>query len=71
MRGNERLICDAKGRTSEKGIGADSAYGQLLRRITSQESRIRYALVVPSSSVKVVERVREMSAGCCASTCTR
>jgi hypothetical protein len=57
VRGNERLICEAKGRTSEKGIDADIAYGQLLRRMTSQETQIRYALVVPSSSVKAVERV--------------
>ncbi|MGW3915446.1 hypothetical protein ACWEBX_28575 [Streptomyces sp. NPDC005070] len=57
VRGEERLICEAKGRTSEKGIDADIAYGQLLRRMTSQDARIRYALVVPSSSVKAVERV--------------
>lgn len=57
VRGDERLICEAKGRTSEKGIDADIAYGQLLRRMTSQETLTRYALVVPSSSVKAVERV--------------
>ncbi|MER7185115.1 hypothetical protein ABT404_37600 [Streptomyces hyaluromycini] len=57
VRGDERLICEAKGRTREKGIDADIAYGQLLRRMTSQEPHIRYALVVPSSSVKAVERV--------------
>ncbi|MCI3276733.1 hypothetical protein [Streptomyces cylindrosporus] len=57
VRGSERLICEAKGRTSEKGIDADIAYGQLLRRMTSESEHIRYALVVPSSSVKAVERV--------------
>lgn len=57
VRGDERLICEAKGRTSEKGIDADIAYGQLLRRMTSEDPQIRYALVVPSSSVKAVERV--------------
>ncbi|MFC4500725.1 MULTISPECIES: hypothetical protein [Streptomyces] len=57
VRGSERLICEAKGRTSEKGIDADIAYGQLLRRMTSQEPHTRYALVVPSASVKAVERV--------------
>ncbi|WP_407110960.1 hypothetical protein ACE1N8_21340 [Streptomyces sp. DSM 116494] len=57
VRGEERLICEAKGRTREKGIDADIAYGQLLRRMTSQDPRTRYALVVPSSSVKAVERV--------------
>jgi hypothetical protein len=57
VRGDERLICEAKGRTSEKGIDADIAYGQLLRRMTSSHPHTRYALVVPSSSVKAVERV--------------
>lgn len=57
VRDHERLICEAKGRTSEKGIDADIAYGQLLRRMTSQDPHIRYALVVPSSSVKAAERV--------------
>ncbi|MCK1819266.1 hypothetical protein MTQ10_06500 [Streptomyces sp. XM83C] len=57
VRDHERLICEAKGRTSEKGIDADIAYGQLLRRMTSQDPHIRYTLVVPSSSVKAAERV--------------
>ncbi|WCH90831.1 hypothetical protein POD33_01240 [Streptomyces moderatus] len=57
VRGEERLICEAKGRTGEKGIDADVAYGQLLRRMTYQEPRTRYALVVPSSSVGAVMRV--------------
>jgi hypothetical protein len=57
VRGQERLICEAKGRTSEKGIDADIAYGQLLRRMTSQDPHIRYALVVPSASVKAAARV--------------
>ncbi|MFI6932534.1 hypothetical protein [Streptomyces sp. NPDC050287] len=59
VRGSERLICEAKGRTSEKGIDADIAYGQLLRRMTSASADIRYALVVPTSSVKAAERVPE------------
>jgi len=57
VRGDERLICEAKGHTSEKGIDADIAYGQLLRRMTSQQPQVGYALVVPSSSVKAMERV--------------
>ncbi|KND25163.1 hypothetical protein [Streptomyces anulatus] len=57
VRGEERLICEAKGRTSEKGIDADIAYGQLLRRMTSQDPHTRYALVVPSSSAKAATRV--------------
>lgn len=57
VRGDERLICEAKGRTSEKGTDADIAYGQLLRRMTGQDTRTRYALVVPSSSVEAAQRV--------------
>ncbi|WP_406858752.1 hypothetical protein ABZO31_00185 [Streptomyces sp. HUAS MG47] len=57
VRGEERLICEAKGRTSEKSIDADIAYGQLLRRMTSQDPHTRYALVVPSSSIKAAARV--------------
>ncbi|KUL42563.1 hypothetical protein [Streptomyces regalis] len=57
VRGSERLICEAKGRTSEKGIDTDIAYGQLLRRMTNDQLDIRYALVVPSSSVRAAERV--------------
>ncbi|MCX4807098.1 hypothetical protein OG594_36710 [Streptomyces sp. NBC_01214] len=57
VRGSERLICEAKGRTSEKGIDADIAYGQLLRRMASQDPHTRYALVVPSSSLKAAARV--------------
>ncbi|MFJ8112712.1 hypothetical protein [Streptomyces sp. NPDC096132] len=57
VRGDERLICEAKGRTSERGIDADIAYGQLLRRMTSQNPLTQYALVVPSSSAKAIARV--------------
>ncbi|MFD4713994.1 hypothetical protein ACFWN5_30555 [Streptomyces sp. NPDC058430] len=57
VRGTERLICEVKGSTSEKRIDADIAYGQLLRRMTSQDPRICYVLVVPSASVSAVERV--------------
>jgi hypothetical protein len=58
VRGDERLIGEAKGRTSEKGIDADIAYGQLLRRMTSESPSICYALIVPTSSVKAAERVQ-------------
>lgn len=58
VRGSERLICEAKGRTSEKGIDADIAYGQLLRRMTGDAQDTRYAAdIVPTSSVKAAERV--------------
>ncbi|WP_254047422.1 hypothetical protein [Streptomyces aureus] len=57
VRGDDRLICEVKGRTSEEGIDADIAYGQLLRRMTNEAPCTRYALVVPSTSVKAAERV--------------
>ncbi|MER6649822.1 hypothetical protein ABT248_04665 [Streptomyces sp. NPDC000971] len=57
VRGSERLVGEAKGRTIEQGTDADIAYGQLLRRMTSAEPSIRYALIVPSSSIKAAERV--------------
>ncbi|MEX0172184.1 hypothetical protein [Streptomyces sp. LMG1-1-1.1] len=57
VRGPERLICEAKGRTGEKGIDADIAYGRLLRRMTDEDPHIRYALVVATSSAKAAQRV--------------
>ncbi|MFF9094587.1 hypothetical protein ACF1AY_09055 [Streptomyces sp. NPDC014776] len=57
VRGEQRLICEAKGRTRETGIDVDIAYGQLLRRMTRWEPGTRYALVVPSSAVKAAQRV--------------
>ncbi|MEU8522216.1 hypothetical protein [Streptomyces sp. NPDC048577] len=57
VRGHERLICEAKGRTSEKGVDTDIAYGQLLRRMTNQAAHIHYALVVPSSHLETAARV--------------
>lgn len=57
VRRSERLVGEVKGRTSEGGTDADIAYGQLLRRMTSDQPGTRYALVVPTSSVKAAERV--------------
>ncbi|WP_212823657.1 hypothetical protein [Polymorphospora rubra] len=57
VRGGERLIGEAKGRTSEPGTDADIAYGQLLRRMTGVSTDIRYALIVPTTSVRAVQRV--------------
>lgn len=57
VRGEERLICEAKGRSQAAGVDADIAYGQLLRRMTSQDPHVRYALVVPTSSVPAALRV--------------
>ncbi|WP_143219979.1 hypothetical protein [Actinomadura sp. CNU-125] len=57
VRGPERLICEAKGRTSDPGIDCDTAYGQLLRRMTDPAPGVRYGLVVPSSALKAALRV--------------
>lgn len=51
VRGTQRLVGEAKGRTTEPGTDADIAYGQLLRRMTESTPGTHYALVVPSSSV--------------------
>ncbi|GAA2746955.1 hypothetical protein [Kitasatospora cinereorecta] len=56
-RDGERLVAEAKGRTSEPGIDADIAYGQLLRRMTAESADVRYALVVPSEGVRAALRV--------------
>jgi hypothetical protein len=57
VRGEERLIGEAKGRTRDPGIDADIAYGQLLRRMTKPSTDVRYALIVPTSSLRAVQRV--------------
>lgn len=58
VRGDERIIGEAKGRTSDRGTDADTAYRQLLRKMTTTDSpRTRYALIVPSSSVPAAQRV--------------
>ncbi|GGV24008.1 hypothetical protein GCM10010182_52950 [Actinomadura cremea] len=57
VRGSERLVCEAKGTTSDAGLDCDTAYGQLLRRMTDPAPGIRYALVVPSSTLRAGLRV--------------
>jgi hypothetical protein len=57
VRGSERLICEAKGRTSGAGLDCDTAYGPLLRRMIDEASDIRYAAVVPASALKAALRV--------------
>ena len=52
------LIAEAKGTTNSAGLDVDTAYGQLLRRISPEEDARRYALVVPASARKAAERVR-------------
>lgn len=61
-RGGERLIAEAKGRTADVGLDMNTAYGQLLNRMTDSDAR--YAVVVPESSqraaLRVPRRVREL-----------
>lgn len=56
-RGGERLIGEVKGKTSDPGIDVDTAYGQLLRRMTEVSNDVRYALIIPTASVKAAQRV--------------
>lgn len=51
------LLAEAKGTTASAGLDVDTAYGQLLRRINLGRDGERYALVVPASAGKAVERV--------------
>jgi hypothetical protein len=59
VRNAERLVAEAKGRTSQPGIDADIAYGQLLRRMTMPGVDVRYALVVPTAALSHALRVPE------------
>jgi hypothetical protein len=57
-RGNQRLYAEAKGRTAALGLDVDTLYGQLLRRMpTDQVGTAVFAVVVPHSAVKTAERV--------------
>ena len=55
-RGDERLLGEVKGITTEPGLDLDTLYGQLLRRMTPTQPT-RYVLVVPESLVPVASRV--------------
>lgn len=54
-RGRERLIAEAKGRTADAGLDMNTAYGQLLNRMTDPDAR--YAMVAPETSRKAALRV--------------
>lgn len=54
-RGAERLVAEAKGQTADAGLDINTAYGQLLNRMTDPGAR--YALVAPESSCKAALRV--------------
>lgn len=54
----ERIYAEAKGRTTAPGLDIDTLYGQLLRRMPPEEvGTARFAVVVPSISVHMAERV--------------
>jgi hypothetical protein len=59
VRDGERLFAEVKGHTSQPGIDADIAYGQLLRRMTMPGVDVRYALVVPTATLSHALRVPE------------
>ena len=57
-RGDHRLYAEVKGRTTDAGLDVDTAYGQLLRRMTDTEpGEVRYGIVVPTGAVKAALRV--------------
>ena len=56
-RGAERLVAEVKGHTSSPGLDVDTAYGQLLRRMTDDNCDSEFALVVPESLEGSVVRV--------------
>ena len=57
VRACERLIGEAKGRTTSPGLDLDTLYGQLLHRMTDQAPGTRYAAIIPSSTLWHAERV--------------
>jgi hypothetical protein len=66
-RDGARLICEAKGRGSDPGTDLDTAYGQLLRRLpTEDDPAVRFGLVVRDdprlirAALRVDERVRTL-----------
>ncbi len=54
-KGVERLVAEAKGLTADAGLDMNTAYGQLLNRMTDPGAR--YAVVAPESSRKAALRV--------------
>ncbi len=51
------LYVEAKGHMTSPGLDVDTLYGQLLRRMKPEEAAARYAVVVPTSVLKAVQRV--------------
>jgi hypothetical protein len=67
-RGDEKLYAEVKGKTKGRpGVGLDTLYGQLLRRMPPEEvgeSDTRFAVVVPdnaeAAALRVPVRVRDI-----------
>jgi len=52
------IYAEAKGRTAAPGLDVDTMYGQLLRRMRSEdEPNTRYAVVVPDTALPAAKRV--------------
>ncbi len=45
-----RVYAEAKGPTAAPGLDVDTMFGQLLRRMTTNDPRVRYAVVVPEGA---------------------
>lgn len=58
-RGAERLVAEAKGSTLAPNLDIDTAYGQLLRRMSDDSGGVRYAIVVPERHVPGALRAPE------------
>jgi hypothetical protein len=66
-RDGQRMYVEAKGRTAAPGLDVDTMYGQLLRRMPTDEDDEphRFAVVVPTgaaerAALRVPTRVREL-----------
>ncbi len=57
VRDDQRLVGQAKGHTSNRGLDVDTGYGRLLRLMTDDAPGIRYALIVPTAALREAERV--------------
>lgn len=55
---DSQLYAEVKGRTKAAGLDVDTAYGQLVRRMTKPSARVRYAIVVQTGAVFAALRVQ-------------
>ena len=55
--GEPRLVAEVKGDTSTPGMAVDTLYGQILNRMDDLSGQTRYAIVVPESILRFVDRV--------------